>query len=66
MHHVVNEHEWLLSHGTSGTNACSHGPLPSERSKEWLKKDGPPHVALRRIVFDKRLLNKIPYYLKFR
>jgi hypothetical protein len=64
--HVVNEHEWILSYSNSGESACKHGPLNVDREKGWLKKGSAPHKALRDIVMNKRLLQKIPYYLNCR
>jgi hypothetical protein len=61
---VVNEHEWILSYSNSGESACKQGPLNVDREKGWLKKGSAPHKALRDIVMNKRLLQKIPYYLK--
>ncbi|XP_070578694.1 uncharacterized protein [Ptychodera flava] len=65
LHHVTDEHEWVLPYG-QGSNQCDHGPLTERSEKEWLTKNGPAHVALRKIVLDKNFLKKIPYYLSFR
>lgn len=64
--HVTNEHSWILSYTDSGANECRHGPLLTPRDKGWLKPGSPPHVALRDIVMNKRLIQKIPYYLNCR
>ncbi|XP_052715271.1 uncharacterized protein LOC128188330 [Crassostrea angulata] len=66
LHHVTDEHEWILSYSDNGINACQHGPLTEERTKGWLKKDSPAHIALRHVVMDKRRLNQIHYYLNCR
>lgn len=63
LHHVTDEHEWILSYSDNGINACQHGPLTEERTEGWLKKDSPAHIALRHVVMDKRRLNQIHYYL---
>lgn len=63
IHHVVNEHEWILPYRVGARSSCLHGPLTEERDKGWLKPGSPAHVALRDIVRDKRLVKKIPYYL---
>ena len=44
---------------------CVHDSLTGEnrREKEYPLKDSPAHVALRKVVFDKRFLNNIPYSL---
>lgn len=64
LHHTVNVHSWVLSY--SNINECNHGPLTEERTKGWLEKDSPAHVALREIVLDKRLQNNVTYYLNCR
>ncbi|XP_062570141.1 uncharacterized protein LOC134232209 [Saccostrea cucullata] len=64
LHHTVNVHTWVLPY--SDINECNHGPLTEERTKGWLEKDSPAHVALREIVLDKRLQNNVPYYLNCR
>ncbi|XP_069107077.1 uncharacterized protein [Argopecten irradians] len=66
IHHVVDEHEWLLPYSSSGTYACQHNTLEDATDKEWLVKDGPAHRALRKIIFDKRFINRIPYFTNFR
>lgn len=66
LHHVTDEHEWILSYSDNGINACQHGPLTEERTKGWLKKNSPAHIALRHVVMDKRRLNQIHYYLNCR
>lgn len=66
MHHVVNEHEWILPYRAGAKSSCQHGPLTEERDKDWLEAGSPAHVAVRDIVRDKRLLKKIPYYLNCR
>ena len=62
IHHVVNEHEWILPYRIGSKSSCMHGPLTEEREKGWLEAGSPAHAALRDIVKDKRLLKKIPYY----
>ncbi|XP_070549165.1 uncharacterized protein [Ptychodera flava] len=65
LHHVVDEHEWILNHdGTYGK--CGHGPLSDGERIPWLIKGSPSHIALRKIVEDKRLMKNIPYYVNFR
>ena len=65
LHHVVNEHEWVLEEGVNG-GECPHEPLgDDEHNKPWLK-ESPAHEALTKIVMDKRFLNTIPYYVNFR
>ncbi|XP_052694407.1 uncharacterized protein LOC128172674 [Crassostrea angulata] len=66
IHHVVNEHEWILPYRVGARSSCLHGPLTEERDKGWLEPGSPAHVALRDIVRDKRLVKKIPYYLNCR
>ena len=64
-HHVITEHEWLPP-SSDASYSCKHGPLSSDQDKGWLERDSDQHVALRKIILDKRFLNKIPYYLNFR
>ena len=67
LHHVVNEHEWLMSSDNDMTHTkCQHGPLPEERDQNYLEKGSDALMALTNIVMDKRLLNNIPYYLNCR
>lgn len=66
IHHVVNEHEWILPYRVGARSSCMHGPLTEERDKGWIEPGSPAHVALRDIVCDKRLVKKIPYYLNCR
>lgn len=66
IHHVVDEHQWPVSFVDTGSNSCQHGPLCEERQKGWLTKGSPAHDALIEIVMNKRLINKIPYYLHCR
>ena len=66
LHHVVNEHEWIVTDGlTSGK--CNHGELSEdERKRPWLEKDSPEHDALRKLVFDDYLMRNMHYYRNFR
>ncbi|XP_070545714.1 uncharacterized protein [Ptychodera flava] len=66
LHHVVNEHEWLLNiDGTYGK--CAHSPLTEEnQQRPWLQKGSPAHLALKGIVEDKRFLRTFSYYVNFR
>ncbi|WAR13733.1 hypothetical protein MAR_003838 [Mya arenaria] len=69
LHHVTDEHEWLISYGDDGCNECHHGPLAAEdRDKPWLHriKNSAVLKDLSSVVMDKRLLKKVAYYLKFR
>ncbi|XP_070565952.1 uncharacterized protein [Ptychodera flava] len=68
LHHVINEHEWIVSIGSTGSNHCHHGPLAenADEEKEWLKKNSKAHSVLRNIIFDRRFLKKIPFYLNAR
>ena len=66
MHHVVDEHEWVLEEGANA-GRCAHDPLSEEeRRKPWLKKESPAHKALTKIVLDTRFLNTLEYYINFR
>ena len=69
MHHITNQHEWMLP-DENGKTGCLHEPLPVEevREKPWLdpSKDAAALKALTSLVLDKRLLKKVEYYLNFR
>ncbi|WAR29892.1 hypothetical protein MAR_003460 [Mya arenaria] len=69
LHHVTDEHEWLISYGDDGCNEYHHGPLAAEDlDKPWLRriKNAAVLKDLSSVVMDKRLLKKVAYYLKFR
>lgn len=61
-----SEHEWALSYVSPWPGMCSHGELEENRDKEWIEKGIPAHLALTKIVLDKRFLKNIHYYLNFR
>jgi len=69
LHHITNTHEWILPDG-DGMAGCLHAPLSADdvRNKPWLdaSKDAAVLKDLSSIVLDKRLLNKVGYYLNFR
>ena len=66
LHHVVNEHEWVIGDGF-GSAKCAHDSIDSEeRDKDWLEKGSQAHICLRQIVLDKRFLNTINYFVNFR
>ena len=52
LHHVANEHEWVIEEGVNG-GKCGHPPLDDvARRKPWLKKESSAHKALAKIVLD--------------
>ena len=59
VHHVCGEHEWGLS-------SCNHGPLVESEPKTYLKKGGEAAEALRQVVHDKKLVQKLSHYTTFR
>ena len=66
LHHVADEHEWVLEGRING-GQCAHAPLnETDRNKPWLEKDSAAHSALAKIVLDKRFLNTISYFANFR
>lgn len=65
IHHVVNEHEWILPYRIGSKSSCMHGPLTEEREKGWLEAGSPAHAALRDIVKDKRLLKNAGLFVGF-
>ena len=69
MHHIVNEHAWIVGHGDPDFNHCLHAPLDGvERDKLWLHpvRDACALRELAKVVFDKSRLNLIDKYLNFR
>ncbi|XP_060551597.1 uncharacterized protein LOC132713139 [Ruditapes philippinarum] len=68
LHHITNQHSWILPHG-DGETTCRHGLLSDEdRNKPWLdpRKDCAVLKELASVVMDKRFLGKVHYYLNFR
>lgn len=66
LHHVVDEHQWVIDDG-KGEGNCDHSVLTEEeRSKPWLTKDSSAHEALRKIILQKLLPNELHYYTNFR
>lgn len=66
LHHVVNEHSWVIGDG-KGEGRCGHGELnEEERKKPWLSKNSSSQNALRQVIMKKRFLNTVPYYTHFR
>lgn len=43
-----------------------HGPMEEEGHKDLIIKGSPAHTALIQIVFNKRFLRQIPYYVNIR
>lgn len=69
LHHVINEHEWVLPHGDENSYKCTHADLgEDQRDKEWLhrSKNASTLKDLASIIMEKRLLNNVSYYLNFR
>ena len=65
LHHVRNQHQWLLGDGVSG-GECAHGALEEDPTKPYLEPESPPHQRLRNIILDKRFVNNVDYYVNFR
>ena len=60
LHHVVGEHEWH-------DRQCSHGPLASpESDKPILEKGSKAMEALRKVIYDKRWLESLIFYVWFK
>lgn len=58
----------MLHYSTNGLNGCEHDDLEEHKyreSKEYIQKGSLTHETLRSIIMDKRLLDKIPYFLIF-
>ena len=61
IHHVCGEHEW------DDEGECQHGPLTElQFSKTIIAKDNKPAKELRAIVFDKKWLKSLNFYVFFR
>ncbi|KAH3857562.1 hypothetical protein DPMN_100172 [Dreissena polymorpha] len=56
MNHVVNKHNCM-------TGKCGNGPIEEDRDKQWLKRGGPAVKELGKVIFDKRLLRSMKYYV---
>jgi peptidyl-tRNA hydrolase len=72
LHHVVNEHKWVLVEGKAN-GQCAHEELdgkerekPSQKINLNLVKNSPNHEALRKVILKKQFLNTLPYYTNFR
>lgn len=66
LHHIVNEHDWILSVDGS-VGKCDHGDLAQcDQNKAWLQKGSSAHNALRAIMVKKQFLNTLPYYKDFK
>ncbi|KAJ8017607.1 hypothetical protein HOLleu_44868 [Holothuria leucospilota] len=65
LHHVVGRHEWVFGDG-GGPAKCEHGPLPETWQAKVIPEGSPAHVALREVVLDRRLINSLDYYTRFR
>ncbi|XP_026133574.1 uncharacterized protein LOC113112325 isoform X2 [Carassius auratus] len=59
LHHVTNEHRWVLG-------SCQHADLESGGTQQWLERGSMAHEALKSIVRNKRWLNEVHKYLNFR
>lgn len=63
IHHVTNRHNWP---GNRHYHECAHEPLDeaSQRSKLWLRPGSDAHIALVKIIKDKRLLKDLNHLTK--
>ncbi|KAG5283841.1 hypothetical protein AALO_G00046740 [Alosa alosa] len=52
LHHVTNEHRWVLG-------GCQHADLESGGAQQWLERGSMAHEALKSIVRNKRWLNEV-------
>ena len=60
IHHVCGEHQW-------NEGECQHGPLTHlESGKTIIAKDSKAAKELRAIVFDKKWLKSLNFYVFFR
>ncbi|KAK3712223.1 hypothetical protein QZH41_009768 [Actinostola sp. cb2023] len=57
VHHICGEHEWI-------DGSCAHGPLTNlESEKKCLVTGSKPFKAVQEIIFDKRWLTSLKYYV---
>ena len=60
LHHVVGEHEW-------SDGQCSHSPVVlSDTDKPRLEKGSKAIEALTKVIFDKRWLESLVFYVWFK
>lgn len=60
LHHVCGDHSWA-------EGACRHSPEATEtQGKTYLKKSSKALEALRKVVLDKKWLNNLEFYVRFR
>ena len=64
IHHVANVHEWGHSESFA---SCEHDRLSQDEveATTWLKKNSPPHEALKDVVTEKKLLSDLQHMTKF-
>ena len=59
-HHVCGEHSWAESH-------CSHNVhVEEESSKKYLTKTSKEMAALRKVILDRKWLQNLHFYVRFR
>ena len=63
--HICNFHKW---NNAQVYHKCIHADLSitDVLSKNWLQINSPPYLALKQIVCDKKLLNVLGYFTKFK
>ncbi|XP_007896577.1 uncharacterized protein LOC103181728 [Callorhinchus milii] len=68
LHHVVNEHEWVVPN-SAGETTCNHEPIQEEehnQAKSWIQHSSPPLKILRQIILDRNFLRNISRFKYFR
>lgn len=67
-YYIVDEYQWVLFYLISGVNGCEYDDLEEYKYrefKEYIQKGSFIYERLRSIIMNKRLFNKIFYFLNF-
>ncbi|XP_033494259.2 uncharacterized protein LOC117264429 [Epinephelus lanceolatus] len=59
LHHVANEHEWVMGR-------CQHDCLAADQTTTWIERGTRAHDTLTSIVKDKRWLKNVHKFLNFK
>ena len=60
MHHVCGDHDWAEGH-------CLHESMAEAgEGKQWVDPTSPAAETLRDLIFDRRWLNSLSYYVRNR
>ncbi|XP_067844712.1 uncharacterized protein [Heptranchias perlo] len=66
LHHVVNEHEWIVPN-SAGETSCNHESIhDEEHTRPWIQQNSAPLKFLRQIILDRNFLRNISRFKYFR